>query len=398
MAADHDELEALERAVEEIGALEAIFGYEDGAFTVHSEGALAAARSAIEDPAELPDGWSAPQLDIELRLMLELVDSDAEDGRPVARLRCTMAPGYPAVCCASVSVSIEGLRRGAADRLTERLTEKAASLVGEEAVMELVQELQDIAPETIREQRDALVAEAAAPKSGSPASAPQFGRRWIWAQTVTKPPNRALAVNWANDLQLGGFLKPGSPGIFVFEGESAACDEFIKQLKAVPNSCLRSVSTNRASTLWSNHNRLAGNAELTTQLVSRARGRALSIRGVVNVPLAGFDSEAVDNHRRLPNKFVDLDVTDMGGLGALTYDSTHQNVLATQSLHIIVAQHLIILVSNANFQLLRRCAVQSGWAWRRVSDVRHAAPRVGGRRPIRVVSTSLYNYVATTEA
>jgi hypothetical protein len=48
-----------------------------------------------------------------------------------------------------------------------------------------------------------------------------------------------MAVGWANDLQLGGYLKPGSPGIFVFEGEAAACDEFIKQLKAVPNSCLR---------------------------------------------------------------------------------------------------------------------------------------------------------------
>eukprot|EP01043_Picozoa_sp_COSAG02_P057052 COSAG02_NODE_6864_length_3318_cov_1.732526_6_plen_55_part_01 len=55
MAADPDQdsmLEALERAVEEIGALEAIFGYEDGAFTVQSESALAAARSAVEDPTE----------------------------------------------------------------------------------------------------------------------------------------------------------------------------------------------------------------------------------------------------------------------------------------------------------------------------------------------------------
>lgn len=251
MAADQEEaLEALERAVEEIGALEAIFGYEDEAFTVHSESALAAARSAVEDPAQLPEGWSAPQLDIELRLMLELDDTDAADDRPAARLRCTMAPGYPAVCSAIVSVSIEGLRRGAADRLTERLTQKSSSLVGEEAVMELVQELQDIAPETIREQRAALAAEAASARSGLPERAPQFGRRWVWAQTVTKPPNRALAVSWANDLLLGGFLKPGSPGIFVFEGESAACDDFVKQLKAVPNSCLRCAPTPRQHCMY----------------------------------------------------------------------------------------------------------------------------------------------------
>ena len=242
MAAAEQALEALERAVEEIGALEAIFGYDDdaGAFIVHSESALAAARAVVDGGAGvLPEGWCAPQLEIELQLKLELDDSGTEGDRPTARLRCTMAPGYPAVCGASVSVSIAGLRRGAADVLTSRLSEKAASLLGEEAVMELVQELQDIAPEMLEEERAALAAGGSAPKSDSPSAPPQFGRRWVWAPTVTKPPNRALAVGWANDLLLGGFLKPGSPGIFVFEGESAACDDFIKQLKAVPNSCLR---------------------------------------------------------------------------------------------------------------------------------------------------------------
>lgn len=45
-------------------------------------------------------------------------------------------------------------------------------------------------------------------------------------------------------------------------------------------------------------------------------GRALSVRGAVNISLANSDSETIDKHRRLPGKFVDLDVTDMGGLGA----------------------------------------------------------------------------------
>ena len=48
-----------------------------------------------------------------------------------------------------------------------------------------------------------------------------------------------------------------------------------------------------------------------------ARGRALSVRGAVNVPLSSPSSESIDKHRSLPSKFVDLDVTDMGGLGAL---------------------------------------------------------------------------------
>jgi hypothetical protein len=123
-----DALEALERACEEIEALEAIFGYDEGAFTVHSESALAAARTVVDDgAAALPEGWRAPQLDIELQLKLELEEADADDSDgPTARLRCAMPPGYPALCCVSVSVSVEGLRRGAADALSARLSEKAA--------------------------------------------------------------------------------------------------------------------------------------------------------------------------------------------------------------------------------------------------------------------------------
>ena len=44
-------LESLERAVQEVEALDAIFGYEDGGFTLHSEGALSEARSATEAAA-----------------------------------------------------------------------------------------------------------------------------------------------------------------------------------------------------------------------------------------------------------------------------------------------------------------------------------------------------------
>ena len=72
MPADEEALEALERAVEEIGALESIFGYDDGAFIVHSESALVAARAAVEGAsASMTEDWCAPQLDIELQLKLQ---------------------------------------------------------------------------------------------------------------------------------------------------------------------------------------------------------------------------------------------------------------------------------------------------------------------------------------
>ena len=89
------------------------------------------------------------------------------------------------------------------DELSAQLARRAGALAGEEAVMELVQELQDIAPAVVEEERAAAAAAAA---SGGPAGAgaakvgraaagpPSFGRRWVWAQTVTKPGNRAKAV------------------------------------------------------------------------------------------------------------------------------------------------------------------------------------------------------------
>jgi hypothetical protein len=99
-------LEALERALEEIEALRAIYGYDAGGFVLHSEAELLAAQAAVElGAAAVVAGWAAPRLDIELRISLDQVD-DA----PAARLRCGMPPGYPARA-ASVSVSVAGLRR-----------------------------------------------------------------------------------------------------------------------------------------------------------------------------------------------------------------------------------------------------------------------------------------------
>jgi hypothetical protein len=141
----HQRLEQLERAVQEIEALEAIYGFEPGGFTVHSEAELLAARTVLDDVAF--SGGSAPaaaaagasqQLEVELQISLDDVLN-----APRARLRCRLPPGYPDTA-ASVSVSIAGLHRTAADGLSIKLSEKALALAGDEAVMELVQNLQEL--------------------------------------------------------------------------------------------------------------------------------------------------------------------------------------------------------------------------------------------------------------
>ena len=124
----HQRLEQLERAVQEIEALEAIYGFEPGGFTVHSEAELLAARTVLDDVAF--SGGSAPaaaaagasqQLEVELQISLDDVLN-----APRARLRCRLPPGYPDTA-ASVTVSIAGLHRTAADGLTARVFRRCAS-------------------------------------------------------------------------------------------------------------------------------------------------------------------------------------------------------------------------------------------------------------------------------
>jgi hypothetical protein len=175
-------LEALERAVDEVDALEAIFGYDEGGFTVHSAAELAAARSAVEAGAAPDDDWQAPALELELRVEIEAEDEGAAQA---ARLRCTLPGGYPDSCCAVVSVAMEGVRRATQDALTEQLGQAAAALLGEEAVTELVQQLQEIAPAALAEERAAIAASAAQPAEPVSTAAggrlDGFGRRWMWA-------------------------------------------------------------------------------------------------------------------------------------------------------------------------------------------------------------------------
>ena len=229
------ELEQLERAVQEIEALEAIYGFEEGGFTVHSESELLAARTIVEGQVAPPERAAAAdvgqQLDVELQISLEEVP-----GAPWARLRFSLPKGYPATA-ATASVSVSGLSRAAADRLSAQLTERAAALAGDEAVMELVQYFQETAPAAIE---DATVeqqngnekdGEGAAGRAKAVPTATGTGRRWIWVHHITDTERRRSIVVEAQELRLGGYLKSGYPGIIVVEGAVHACDEFVKWLK-----------------------------------------------------------------------------------------------------------------------------------------------------------------------
>eukprot|EP01043_Picozoa_sp_COSAG02_P024664 COSAG02_NODE_1355_length_13099_cov_10.562923_9_plen_302_part_00 len=136
---------SLERALQELEALESIYGYEPGGFIVHSTAELAMARSMVHPGVTQPNAdvvdWTLPQLELEIRVEL---DSGGEGNDASARLRCAMPPGYPTTASLQVSVVVDDLRRAQQNELTAMLQAKADELLGEESVVDLVQALEEL--------------------------------------------------------------------------------------------------------------------------------------------------------------------------------------------------------------------------------------------------------------
>lgn len=197
-------MEALERAVAEIEALKAIY---DTNFTMHSSSELNAANNVIENgDASVKVG--------EFNLSLVL-----SDGATI--LSCTLPPGYPIL--AATRVSIQGRTRKEQDSLTRQIQQKANELVGQEAVLELVHELQALI-DKIETCHDATKQEIETPSKPN-----VLERRWIWVHHITDSARIKAILQEARELHLGGYLKSGYPGIVVIEG--IACDGFVTWIK-----------------------------------------------------------------------------------------------------------------------------------------------------------------------
>ena len=60
-----------------------------------------------------------------------------------------------------------------------------------------------------------------------------LARRLIWFHHIKAPSKRRDAVAWARELRLGGFSKPGYPGVVVVEGRREDCEEYVARLKSL---------------------------------------------------------------------------------------------------------------------------------------------------------------------
>jgi hypothetical protein len=232
--ANVDLLDSLERAVNEIDALEAIYGSDEEItddsssggckFLVVSKVELDSARSLVERAERLTD---SPVLEIEIRRQIQS-NSSTNETQDIT-LRCRLPSGYPEVPV-KVSISVGGLTRSKREEISLTLQGKADSLAGQEAVMDLVDEFKEIAVAcfSVDEQDDCGMAP---PDESTSRISEKNSRRWIWVHHITNPDRRKSILAEARGLDLGGFLKTGYPGVMVIEGSVPDCNEFVSWVK-----------------------------------------------------------------------------------------------------------------------------------------------------------------------
>ncbi|CAM6108777.1 unnamed protein product [Calypogeia fissa] len=113
----------------------------------------------------------------------------------------------------------------------------ADQMVGEEAVFQVLQRVQELALEIGLHSAPAPTLEALSmepmvcknPHPNSCASSIQ--RKLIWFHHIKSAQKRKDILDWGSELKLGGFCKPGFPGILVFEGEADDVSEYVKRIQ-----------------------------------------------------------------------------------------------------------------------------------------------------------------------
>ena len=129
------------RACEELEVLQSMYGYEDGAFKLQDAATIQEAQSCIG--GEVSADWTAPPIRVALTIP---VDTGSEER--LADIQLLLPPGYPQVSL-TVTVQVTGADDSTNSALAAALASKALAAEGEEAVVEMVTELQELVPDII---------------------------------------------------------------------------------------------------------------------------------------------------------------------------------------------------------------------------------------------------------
>lgn len=237
----NDALEALERLVFEIDAIASIIcddfdiisnddALQHRDFIVTTPDSLSQAREQLKDIA---NGSSSNVNLIDMkRIVVEIyVSSSNHSTADRVRLRISLPPGYPSHVAAEVTVllSPKNVSKSCLDDLSVRLSNKTKEMIGCEVMMEVINECRD-ALDAWQANR-AILSAANVVKNCEEDSLHRISRRWIWVHHITNIGRIKQIVHEAQQLNLGGYVKVGYPGVVIIEGPSHACDNFVTWIK-----------------------------------------------------------------------------------------------------------------------------------------------------------------------
>lgn len=60
---------------------------------------------------------------------------------------------------------------------------------------------------------------------------PAIHRKVVWFHHIKSSKKKKHIVEWGKELRLGGYCKPGFPGVLIFEGEGSNVADYLKRIK-----------------------------------------------------------------------------------------------------------------------------------------------------------------------
>lgn len=248
-------VEALERTLQEIEALSAI--YNQHAFHQEQKASSSITFSVltVEEYAKAqflldayPDNPTTPsdlQVNIptlRVQINIKLQQQDDKYEYSDAEIHIDLPPGYPCATAANVSVAyITNLTKNQREEICNSMNQKACDLTGSEAIMALIHFFQDsmtsCCVSNIRRNschrhvssgHGMFTSDETLQDDDVPMP---MSRCWIWVHHITNNGRCKDIVREAKERGLGGYLKRGYPGIVVIEGPSALCNDFVQWIK-----------------------------------------------------------------------------------------------------------------------------------------------------------------------
>ncbi|QDZ20835.1 hypothetical protein HOP50_04g33560 [Chloropicon primus] len=265
-----DLLENLERQVDEVESLQAIYGTDevvDGGVRIEVSG-LDVARGILESGG-LQEG-----------AITLLVTFGEADLLQLSGVRVRLPAAYPSDASPVVDLGSKFLTT----RCGSELVELAAESLGSECLFQLLQSIVSAVEEGAREVREEeeqakeeeedlkrhLEAKLAEGRRAQTKTV--LGRRMCFSHHIIAQSKRSAVIQWALELKLGGCSKIGWPGLVCVEGDERHCQIYISMLQ-------------------------------------RLRWKKFVVRGEEQVE-AG-DGETLDSLRRLPAGFCEFQQDEM---------------------------------------------------------------------------------------